>query len=324
MTLRIGFVGTGGIARDHLTHLSRIGGADVTAFVSGSFQSAEKAASQWPNAHAYRSVSDMLDAGPLDAVYICVPPDTHEGVEEALVERGIPFLVEKPLAQSWELPAKIAAQVEASGLLTSVGYHWRYHESVDAARRELEGAAIGLVHGYWMGSMPRAAWWIDYARSGGQFVEQTTHIVDLLRHLCGEANEVYAAYSQRVMHEQVEGTTVYDVGSVTFKLESGAVATISNTCLLPLEHKAGLDLYTDQGVIELRGDRLTRAERDKRTELRFQDQPLRRESEAFLHALRTGDRSLIRSDYVDSLQTFKLTLAANESARTGKPVRVER
>ncbi|WP_058300256.1 Gfo/Idh/MocA family protein [Gorillibacterium timonense] len=323
MSLRIGFVGTGGISRAHQDQLSRMNDVEVTGFVSGNFDNAVQAAGRWPNAKAYAHVTDMLDAGPLDAVYICVPPDAHEGLEELLVDRRIPFLVEKPLAASWDLPARIAAKVEAAGLLTSVAYHWRYLDSVAAARSELANTAIGLVNGYWMGTMPRAEWWINYDRSGGQFVEQTTHIVDLLRDLCGEVTEVYAAYSQRVMHERVPRTTVYDVGSVTFKLASGAVATVSNTCLLPHYHKTGLDVYTDKGVIELRDSSMTVLEEGRKTELRYDGQAFRKENEAFIHALRTGDRSLIRSDYADALKTFELTLAANWSARTGKPVRLE-
>jgi len=323
MTLRIGFVGTGGISRAHQDQLSRLGDVEVTGFVSGRFENAVQAAGRWPNAKAYASLTDMLDAGPLDAVYICVPPDTHEGLEDILADRGIPFLVEKPLASTWELPVRIAAKVEASGLLTSVGYHWRYLDSVAAAHTELQNTAIGLVHGFWMGTMPRADWWINYSRSGGQFLEQTTHIVDLMRDLCGEATEVYAAYSQRVMHELVDGTSVYDVGSVTFKLASGAVATISNTCLLPHYHKTGLDLYTDKGVVELRDSSLTVLEDGRKLEQRHDGQALRKENEAFVHALRTGDRSRIRSDYADALKTFELTLAANWSARTGQPVIIE-
>ncbi|WP_438435175.1 Gfo/Idh/MocA family protein [Gorillibacterium sp. sgz500922] len=322
MKLRIGFVGTGGISRAHQDQLSRLGDVEVTGFVSGRFENAEHSARRWPNACAYATLTDMLDAGPLDAVYLCVPPDSHDGLEEVLVDGGIPFLVEKPLAADWELPARVAAKVQASGLLTSVGYHWRYLDSVAAVQAELGTTPVGLVHGYWMGTMPRAAWWIDYNRSGGQFVEQTTHIVDLMRTLCGEAVEVYAAYGARVMQDQVPGTTVYDVGSVTYKLESGAVATISNTCLLPHYHKTGLDLYTEKGVIELRDTLVTVLENGRKLEQRHDGQALRKENEAFVHALRTGDRSRIRSDYADALKTFELTLAANRSARTGKPVTI--
>jgi len=45
--------------------------------------------------------------------------------------------------------------------------------------------------------------------------------------------------------------------------------------------------------------------------------------QAFIHALRTGDRSVIRSDYWDALKTAEVTLGATESAKTGKAVAME-
>jgi len=45
--------------------------------------------------------------------------------------------------------------------------------------------------------------------------------------------------------------------------------------------------------------------------------------QAFIHAVRTGDRSVIRTDYFDALKTMELTLGANESAETGQPVEMK-
>jgi myo-inositol 2-dehydrogenase / D-chiro-inositol 1-dehydrogenase len=46
------------------------------------------------------------------------------------------------------------------------------------------------------------------------------------------------------------------------------------------------------------------------------------ETEAFLHAVRTGDRSRILSDYEDGYKTLKVTCAAYESAKRGLPVKL--
>ncbi|MBC8079927.1 MAG: Gfo/Idh/MocA family oxidoreductase [Gorillibacterium sp.] len=325
MTLKIGFVGTGGISQGHQNCLSKIEGVTVSAFTSNTQMSSDKAAQAHTHAKSYGSLTDMLDDQKLDAVYICVPPHVHEGLEEQLIERSIPFLVEKPLGINQELPLAIAKRLKETNLLNSVGYHWRYLDSAQRAKQLIADSdvKVGMALGYWMGTMPMADWWINYDTSGGQFVEQTTHIVDMLRLLCGEVSEVYAAFSQRVMHEQVPGTSVFDVGTVTMKLASGAVATISNSCLLPTYHKVGLDIYTNKGIIELQESCLKVTEADRVDEYKCSGDPLFRENEAFIHALRTGDRSLILSDYQDSLKTHKITLAANLSVKTGKPVQIE-
>jgi hypothetical protein len=43
--------------------------------------------------------------------------------------------------------------------------------------------------------------------------------------------------------------------------------------------------------------------------------------ETFVRAIFEGDQSVIPCSYEDGLRTADVTLAANESARTGEPVR---
>ncbi|WP_257346157.1 Gfo/Idh/MocA family protein [Pseudalkalibacillus decolorationis] len=320
MTMKIGFIGTGGIAKAHLNNLATIEGAEVTAFCDIDLTRAEKEAQQWTEAKAYTDVDEMLDDTTLDAVYICVPPMAHGAPENAVIERGIPFLVEKPLAIDKRKPNEIVKKIESKKLITSVGYHWRYLEGVQRASSLLSDRKSGMALGYWMGGMPMVPWWRKKDGSGGQFIEQTTHIVDLLRYLCGEVDEVYTACSQRVMHEKVEGTTVYDVGTVTMKLNNGMVATISNTCLSPVGHKVGLDIYTDLGVLEISSAGLKEIGPNLISEYKELKNPYFVEDEVFINAVRTGDPTNILSDYKDSVKTHEITIAANESAETGKSV----
>jgi myo-inositol 2-dehydrogenase/D-chiro-inositol 1-dehydrogenase len=320
MTVKLGFIGTGGIANHHLKNLKQMDGVKVVSFFDVDVQRAQKAATEHEGAKAFSDVSEMLDSTGLDGVYVCVPPLAHGDIEFKLLEREIPFLVEKPLGINREVPADIGKKVKAKKLVTSVGYHWRYNESASIAKQLLVDSKVGMALGYWMGGMPMVPWWRVLSGSGGQFVEQTTHIVDLLRYLCGEVREVYAAYALRVMGEQVEGTDVPDVGTVTLKLVNGTVATISNTCLLPVGHHVGLDIYSNKGILELRSDELREVTSDGiRTHKNFAN-PYKVEDEAFIHALLTGDTSRILSDYEDSLRTHDVTIAANESAVLGKPI----
>ncbi|GMA61346.1 Gfo/Idh/MocA family oxidoreductase [Alicyclobacillus fastidiosus] len=320
MSLKIGFIGTGGIASCHLENLAKLEGVQVVSFYDLDAPRAQKAAAAFDGAKAFASMDDMLDGAALDGVYVCVPPLAHGDAELRLMERNIPFLVEKPLGINAEVPADIAEQLKEKKLITSVGYHWRYNESTGHAKRLLADSQPGMALGYWMGGMPMVPWWRVQTGSGGQFVEQTTHIVDLLRCLCGEVREVYAAYALRVMHEKVPGTDVPDVGTVTLKLANGMVATISNTCLLPVGHHVGLDLYTNKGVLEIRSGELREIAPDGVTTFGSTTNPYFMEDEAFIYALRTGDASRILSDYADALRTHEVTIAANESALSGQPV----
>jgi myo-inositol 2-dehydrogenase / D-chiro-inositol 1-dehydrogenase len=320
--LKVGIIGTGWFAKTHASILGDMDGVDVTAFCGTSIEKAEKEARNWSNAKGYSNVDEMIEKQKLDAVYICVPPMAHGAIELALIERNIPFFVEKPLGID-EQPFEIAKRIEEKGLITSVGYHWRYKETTKKAFALLQNREVGMALGYWMGDMPMVPWWRDVNKSGGQFVEQTTHIVDLLRFLCGDITEVYAAYGSKIMREKVEGTTVSDVGSVTMKLQNGMVATISNTSILTNSSKVGLDLFTEEGIIELRNEHLREIKGKQILEHKNQVNPYIAENKIFLEAVRTGNSAGILSDYKDSLKTHTVTLAANQSAISGLPIRLE-
>lgn len=320
--MKVGIIGTGWFAKTHAAILGDMDGVEVTAFCGTSIEKAEKEARNWSNAKGYSNVDEMLEKQKLDAVYICVPPMAHGAIEFALIERNIPFFVEKPLGID-EQPLEIAKRIEEKGLITSVGYHWRYKETTKKALSLLQNRKVGMAQGFWMGDMPMVRWWRDVNKSGGQFVEQTTHIVDLLRFLCGDITEVYAAYSNRIMQEKVEGTTASDVGSVTMKLQNGMVATIANTCILTNSSKVGLDLFTEEGIIELRNEHLREIKGKQILEHKEQGNPYIAENKIFLEAVKTGNPTGILSDYKDSLKTHTVTLAANRSAISGQPIRLE-
>jgi myo-inositol 2-dehydrogenase/D-chiro-inositol 1-dehydrogenase len=323
MTLQIGIIGTGWFGQKHASMLEQMDGVTIAAVCGSSQEKADRMASDFPNAKGYASAQSMLDDQKLDAVYICVPPFAHGEIEFSLIERGIPFLVEKPLGTTLQTPTQILEKLDEKELIHSVGYHFRYMDSTQRARQLIQERKTGMALGYWTGSMPGVYWWRKNDGSGGQFVEQTTHIVDLLRYTMGEVSEVYAAYAQQVMHEKEEGVTVADAGTVTLKMKSGVVANISNTCLLPFDHQAGLHLYTDQGVLELGMDTLKDIRQDQTTVYKNQSNPYETENKAFIHALRTGDTSGILSTYRDAWKTHQITTAANRSAQAGQSIRLD-
>ncbi|UQZ85806.1 putative oxidoreductase YcjS [Paenibacillus konkukensis] len=322
MSLNVGFVGTGGFTRFHCNLLTQMDDVNIRAFCATSLNKAERAASEWDGAQGYDGIHAMLDGTKLDAVYICVPPMAHGEAERALIERGIPFFVEKPVGIDLDLPSALLESIQAKKLITSVGYHFRYMDSTQRALSMLGERTLGMGLGYWMGGMPRVPWWRKQDGSGGQFIEQTTHIVDLMRYTMGEAVEVYAAYGSRVMHLVEEGVTTPDVGTVTIKLASGAVATLSNTCILPGGGRIGLHLYTDQGVMELTKESLKDTGKSTVFEYRNQTNPYACAHEAFLHAVRTGDTSGILSPYEDAVKTQAIAVAALRSAQAGAPIRL--
>jgi len=317
MPIRIGFVGIGWIAGTHMDALSQLEDAQPVAFCDLDSGRAERAAARF-GGRAYTDWRAMLDAESLDALYICLPPHGHDGVEIAAAERGIHLFVEKPVARDLDYARRVEEAIQKAGVICSVGYHFRYYGAIERAKERLQGLPVLMVKGAWDGGMPTGTlWWRTYAHSGGQLVEQTTHIFDLARYLVGEIVEVFT-FSQNnpaLLHHPDGDIAVADV--VCLKFANGAVGVITNTNGLHAPGEVGLKVYTPERVVEVSWGRMVETEPNRKEEYYSRDNPYLRESEAFLEAIRTGNQSLIRSDYSDGVRTLAATLAADEAGRTG-------
>ncbi len=322
--INVGIIGTGWFSGVHAKILQKMEGVRIKAICGTSKVKAENYAKEYDQAKGYADFKEMLDEEKLHAVYICVPPFAHTEIELELISRKIPFLVEKPLSANLEIPKQILLKLNENPIITSVGYHFRYRNTIKTLKTELEDQKLGMITGGWMGSMPAVPWWRNQQTSGGQFIEQTTHLVDLLRYTVGEVEEVFAAYANRsIAAEQYEHVSVHDVGTVTLKFQNGVIANLSNTCILPDGvSNVGLDYYTNKGILHIGFDNLDISKQGTKLSIKETVDPYVKENEAFIHAIRTGDTSPILSTYQDAYKSQEVTVAALTSARTGAPVKI--
>lgn len=321
--MNIGFFGCGGMAAGHMRNVAKFrdGGEDIqmAAFCDIDAGRAAGRAAEF-GGRPYADFRTMLDSEKLDALYIGVPPQGHVGAEQAAAERGVALFVEKPVSNSIDTARAVREAIARSGVINSVGYNWRYQDTTEAARRALAGKTVGMAMGYWMGGMPGVPWWRRLDQSGGQFVEQTTHIFDAARYLLGEITEVTARAANRASQE-IENFTVTDVGAALVTFASGAVGTFHNTCLLQgLGYTVGLHIVTPDLIVELSGNCVL-IDAQGRTEIKSALNPYEAEDRAFIDAVTKRDQSLIRSPYADAVETLAVTLAANRSYQTGQIVR---
>lgn len=318
MTLRIAAIGAGFIGARHLRNLGRLEGVSVVAVADVALPRAQECAAP----HGARTYADwraMLARERPDAVYLCLPPFAHGEPEVALVEAGVPFFVEKPLSLTPELPERLAARIEAAGLLTAVGYHWRYLDTVERVRERLAARPPRLALGYWLDFVPPAAWWTRRDRSGGQVVEQTTHILDLARYLVGEVSEVAGAASAGGLEGHPEAD-IDPATVVTLRFATGAVGAICSTCLAHYPHRIGLWLYAQDLIVECREHELAVETPAGRESVAPQVDPFLEEDRAFVHALRTGDRRGVRVPYAEALRSHRLTMRVVEALRERRPL----
>jgi predicted dehydrogenase len=277
-----------------------------------------EAASEKFGAKPYTDYREMLDREDLQAVYVCVPPHAHGEMEIFAAEKGLALFIEKPLASDPENPENIAKAIQKAGVVSSVGYNWRYSDMTDRALEMLKDRPVGLVVGYWMGGLPGVGWWRVKSMSGGQQVEQTTHIFDMARCLAGEVKTVYASAGLQCMGD-VEGLDVEDASAVNLEFENGAPGVVLSTCMLSQGHNVFISIFSKDLALEVSQNQLKMTMPQKEKVLKSKVNPYLREDSIFINAVSTGDESEIKSSYADALLTHRVTMAANRSIETGKP-----
>jgi myo-inositol 2-dehydrogenase / D-chiro-inositol 1-dehydrogenase len=318
--VRIGFIGCGGNARGHMKRVQEVAGAKIVAVCDVVEELVTKAGEETAS-EAYTDHRRLLDRQDLDAVYISIPVYAHGDPELDTIDRGLPFLVEKPVAREMSTARKIEKKVRDSGLITAVGYQLRYAATGDAAREILAGRTIGLVNGkYWCNSGvgDPSRWLRQMAKSGGQLVEQATHTVDMMRFLAGEVTEVYCASTSQLLKE----IDCPDFNAVSLKFANGAVGTLTTSWAFAQGwgNANVVDILFEDALLNWTHGKLTIYRNGEIEEISKAGPGI---DEVFVNAVRTGDAAAIRSPYSDAVTSLALTLAMNVSAEENRPVRIE-
>ena len=327
--MKVGIIGTGWVTEKHLTALQKIEAVEVVA-IAGRNQARAQELAAPVGAKTYGNYLPMLQRESLDAVFILLPPHLHGELERACAEHVGAVLIEKPITTSLEQAQAIHATFRQSGTLVAVGYQNRYRASVQHARACFTGTTPGIMaNGWWIEPMPPPAWWRRIEQSGGQFVEQCTHLVDLSRYLMGDITEVSAYRTQGFM-TGVPDFNVDDGMVVNARFQSGALGSFCTGCFPRAGHTQNgicLNLSTPQHRVVFENWDFTgriHSGGGEVTELPGTEDAFRVQNQAFLNAVADKDPGQILSSYQDAIQTLAVTLAANESARErgGAPVKV--
>ena len=320
--VKIGFIGCGGNARGHMSTLSNLDGVRIISVCDLQEDRAKSVAEQY-QATAYTEYRIMLEREDLDAIYLSLPVFAHGQPELDVIERGLPFLVEKPVAINLEIAHQVAEAVESANLITCAGYQLRYLGSTQFAKQLLDDQDISLAVGkYWCGTGrgDPNTWLRQMNKSGGQLVEQATHTIDMMRYLIGEVTDVFSIQTNRVLH-QIDCPDSY---SVTLKFANGTTGTLTTYWAFDngdWSHANVIDiLYQDQ-LINWNPSRLLVKQTDGLAE---QTAPSPSIDQVFVEAVRNQDASKILSPYSDAVKSLAVSLAANQSAQSGRLVSIEK
>lgn len=324
MALRIGLIGLGGVARwTHLPAMEKMDKdkAQLAAVCDLNEKAANEVADKYKVA-AYSDTRRLLDEARLDAVIVGIPPHLHGDLEDRIIERGLPFYIEKPAHRHIEKAMEISKKVEKSGLVAGVGYLDRYQNTVDRMKDFLKENPCGTFVGFWVGGIYNVPWWIKRDQGGGQHFEQTTHTFDMARCLFGNVKEVFAR-GRTGLNTDIPGYEIEDASTVTLVFENGLIGNIFSGCFQRTgPGRNGFEIFCRLGRLEFhnRSHLIVRQGQEEHRYPNSVDLALA-EDTAFVDAVLQKDIRLLRSPYPDGVKSLALSAAASESMATGQPVK---
>lgn len=183
----------------------------------------------------FTDYGEMLDRLRPDAAIIATPNVLHVPAGLACVARGIPLLVEKPIADNVADALQLTEAAERAGVPLLVGHHRRHNPVIEAAREVVQDGRIGRVtaiSAQWM--LLKAQDYFDavHRRSpgAGPVLTNAVHDIDDLRFLCGDIVAVQAMTSNAV-----RGYSVEDTAAILLRFANGALGTltVSDTAVGP-------------------------------------------------------------------------------------------
>ena len=324
--VKVAVIGCGGLGNFHIDNMLKMPDVEIVALVDVFEDAVKKTAEKLPGVHTYTDYKELFaQEKELDAALVVITPHAHGDLEFEAAKAGVHLYVEKPIELDIELAKKKSAAIKAAGIITSVGYQERYQSEIGKLKALLAEQRVGLVDGSWLGHMPGGMWWRQRASSGGQLVEQCTHVVDMMRYLFGEITAIYTRGSTG-LNTEYPGYDVDDstISMVTF--ESGLEAVIKSGCFIKhgTPGKVGLEIFCEGVMVEFSWNNEIKYSTYTETRVEKANEPAHFNAVAtFINAVKTGDRSAIRSDYEDGMHTLAVTLAATRSMETGERIVME-
>ena len=163
----------------------------------------------------------------IDGVIIATPNNTHLELSKECINRGIPVLVEKPLAINASEAREIYEQAVLRDTPVLVGHHRRYHEASQKTKKLVSSGKLGkLIAGQvtWCLRKPNSYFEQGSWRSqsgGGPVWINLIHEIDLLRFFFGEVESVSAMTSNSVRRYDVE-----DTAAILLRFENEVLVTV--------------------------------------------------------------------------------------------------
>lgn len=319
MKTRVAVIGVGSMGRHHVRTLHEMEHVDFVGIADTNGEAAQTISKRY-GVPLYTDYQHLLSEAKPEAVIIAVPTLAHHRVGMDVINRGCHLLIEKPIASTPEQGREIIETAERKGVILTVGHIERFNPAIQELRRLLKGKNVGKIFSI---AALRQGPFPPRIRDSGVVIDLAVHDIDIVRYLTDDEIERVFAEVNRFSDASD------DLVSAILRLRGGTIASLNIDWVTPTKIRevrvhceGGLFLvnYITQDLFFFENASVPSTTWDTLGILRgvsegrmirsviVKEEPLRREIEAFLAAIRgqsnvlvTGRDSLIALEVAQQL-----------------------
>jgi predicted dehydrogenase len=222
--VRVGIAGYGMAGKVFHAPLVAAAGLEVAAISTSNPDRRAEAHADHPGAQLVDDLDGLLELGDLDVIALATPSGSHAAHALAVIEAGIPVVVDKPLAANADDALEVVDAAERAGVPLTVFQNRRYDSEHATLAEVVQSGSLGEIYRAefrwerWR-PVPKGRWreTADPAAGGGIMLDLHTHLVDAAVQLFGEVETVYAEIASHT-------TTAEDDAFLACRHTSGVVS----------------------------------------------------------------------------------------------------
>ena len=163
-----------------------------------------------------------------DGAVVATPTASHFTIARALLERGVPCFIEKPLTLDPGRSTTLLELQRQKAVVAQMGFVLRFVQPFVRLRKIVRSGVLGAplqYHARMLGNVVTKAendsWRTDFQRGGGCLNEYGPHLIDLCRAIFGDVQSIDSATFGRV-----HSTRADDHSDIQWRHSQGAVGTL--------------------------------------------------------------------------------------------------
>lgn len=266
-TLRVGMVGFGSMGRTHAYAIRNLpyfyGTLPFRACVAGlcttNYERSVALCEEYDLGVAARDFDDLIAREDIDIIDICTPNTSHCDMVCRALAAGKHVLCEKPLCVSEDEARLIARAERESGRICGMVFNNRFMAPMLRAKQLIDEGRLGRILSFRIcydhnssTFADRAPGWKQTAQfGGGVLFDLGSHIIDLIRHLCGDFESVQGLSQIAFANHGDWKTDADEAFYITARLQSGACGTIvANKLATGANDDLTLAIFGERGSIK--------------------------------------------------------------------------